>query len=263
MEKTLDERIERGREAVTDQAKVLEDDFGNVASQWKEDGTRVTQTDLQVSRDIFSKLESSFPDDDYFSEEMDPGQGVLKRKGEFSWILDPVDGTNNFAIGIPTCGISLALLREGIPIYGFIYDFARKQVIEGGPGFGVRAGGTPVNVNPSLPSPTSLIALQAPEDPAKVPAVTKILSRYKIRALGSSALHIGYVAAGRINGVIDHNVRIWDIAAGYALCLGAGGEVHFLNGAVFPLESFDMHMPKIHYLAGNPAICAELLELLR
>jgi myo-inositol-1(or 4)-monophosphatase len=61
---------------------------------------------------------------------------------------------------------------------------------------------------------------------------------------------------------VDHNVKIWDIAAAVALCLAGGGDVQFLNGGQFPMRQFDLHMPRIRYIAGNAAVCARLREVL-
>ena len=88
------------------------------------------------------------------------------------------------------------------------------------------------------------------------------MENIKIRGLGSSTLHLAYVAVGILDGTVDHNVKIWDIAAAVPLCLAGGGEVQFLNGAQFPLQTFDLKMGRIFYVAGNASVCRRLRELL-
>jgi myo-inositol-1(or 4)-monophosphatase len=84
----------------------------------------------------------------------------------------------------------------------------------------------------------------------------------KIRSLGSSTLHLAYVAVGILDGTIDHNVKIWDIAAAIPLVQAGGGEVHFLTPSPVPLREFDLKMGRIFYLAGSPAMCRHLHMIL-
>lgn len=259
----LEERIRAGREAVMGQVEYFHQNLGRVESDWKHDATRVTAVDLVVAEKIFRGLHDRFPSDDLFSEEMDPGQGVLPRSGEFSWILDPVDGTNNYALGVPFCSIALALLRDGQPVYGFIYDGSRRRLIEGGAGYPLRDGDQTRRANSAAPSRKSFVAVHTPHVSGQSALLHPIIEHFKIRALGSSALHLAYVANGLLDGMVDVNVRVWDIAAACALCEAGGAEVRFLNGEVFPLDRFDLHMPPLHVCAGNLAICERLASLLR
>ena len=123
-----------GHRAVLDQIDYFRNNFGTAQSRWKKDGTRVTEVDETISRELFSSLQRAFPNDDFCSEESEESETDLN--GEFNWVLDPVDGTNNYAVGIPECAISLGLLKNGYPIYGFIYDYGRDIILQGGKKFG-------------------------------------------------------------------------------------------------------------------------------
>ena len=114
-------RINAGRVAIKDQIVFFRRHFGQVSSDWKADASRVTFADIAISENLFASLNKDFSDDDYCSEEMSSKDVPLELKGDFAWVIDPVDGTNNFALGFPLCGISLALLYNGIPIYGFVH----------------------------------------------------------------------------------------------------------------------------------------------
>lgn len=254
-------RIEAGKKVVLAQAELLHREFGRVASEWKYDGTRVTAADVAISENIVRELGAQF-DDDFFSEELTVTEEPLPLTRRFTWVLDPIDGTNNYATGIPYCAISLALLEHGVPIYGIIYDQARRVLIHGGPGFGVQDGDHPAAVAKTEPNRQSLIGFHSPYDAHYAPHASILVENFKIRGLGSSTLHLAYVAVGLLEGTVDHNVRIWDIAAAVPLCLAGGGEVHFLNGEQFPMRHFDLKMPRIHYIAGNAAMCARLRVLL-
>src|SRR5208283_815032 len=106
-------RIDAAKRAVSAQTELLHREFGRAESRWKSDGTRVTSADLAISEGIFNELRARFPSDQFFSEEQADCKGPVPVTARYSWILDPIDGTNNFALGIPYCAISLAIVEEG------------------------------------------------------------------------------------------------------------------------------------------------------
>jgi myo-inositol-1(or 4)-monophosphatase len=255
-------RIDAAKGAVSAEAGLLHREFGRAESRWKSDGTRVTAVDIAISENIGRALLSRFPSDQFFSEELRDQGSPIAVTSRFSWVLDPIDGTNNFALGIPYCAISLALIEEGEPAYGVVYDLSRRVLMHGGPGLGMFDGGRPARVTGEAPNPEMLIGFHSPNDKALVPAADAVLSNFKIRGLGSATLHLADVAAGLLGGAVDFNVKIWDLAAAVAMCRAAGGEVRFLNGEQFPIRSFDVHMRKIMYAAGPPAVAERLCALL-
>lgn len=255
-------RLEAAQRAVLAQTTLFHREFGRCQSQWKADGTRVTAVDLAISDRIVAELRAQFPDDDFFSEELSGADVPIPLTKRFAWILDPIDGTNNYAMGIAHCAISLGLFEHGQPVYGVVYDLARRQLIHGGPGFGVHDGDCVAHVQAGPPDPQMLLGFHSPYDPQHAADASTLVRNFKIRGLGSSTLHLAYVAVGILGGTVDHNVRIWDIAAAVPLCLAGGGQVQFLNGDQFPLRSFDLKMPRIFYVAGNPEVCARLRALL-
>jgi myo-inositol-1(or 4)-monophosphatase len=262
-EPTLRTRIEAAKLAVLSQTDLFHREFGRAKSNWKADGTRVTPVDIAISENIFRDLGAQFPVDQFFSEELaDPG-APIPVTARFVWMLDPIDGTNNYALGIPYCAIALALFENGSPVYGVVYDLARRTLIHGGPGFGVYDGERQAHVKTEAPNKESLIGLHSPTDKSLVPLADSVLSQFKIRGLGSAALHLAYVATGLFEGTVDFNVKIWDLAAAIPLCIEAGGEVHFLNGGQLPLRQFDLKMTPIRYFAGSPPVCAILGRLLK
>ncbi|MDB6169461.1 MAG: inositol monophosphatase [Verrucomicrobia bacterium] len=258
----IDLRVSAARRAVGTHTALLHREFGRAKSEWKTDGTRVTAVDLAISQGIAGMLGTEFPGDDFFSEELgQPGEPMPATK-RFAWVLDPIDGTNNYALGIANCAISLALLEDGIPVYGVVYDLARRTLIHGGPGRGLFDGERPAGVRPEPPHPQSVVGFHSPYDKRFARDAQTLVENFKIRGLGSSTLHLAYVAIGILDGTVDHNVKIWDIAAAVPLCLAGGGKVEFLNGEQFPLRKFDLKMDRIRYVAGNAAMCARLRTLL-
>jgi myo-inositol-1(or 4)-monophosphatase len=181
---------------------------------------------------------------------------------EFSWVLDPIDGTNNYANGIIHCAISLALLERGVPVYGVIYDMARRVVIHGGPGRGVWDGERRAGVRTEPPGDLSLIGFHSPVEKSFAADGKRLIENFKIRGLGSSTLHLAYVAIVLLDGVVEHNNRMWDIAAACALLPEAGVEIHYLTEPPFPLREFSLKSPRVRYVAGNKATCERLFQLI-
>jgi myo-inositol-1(or 4)-monophosphatase len=108
-----------------------------------------------------------------------------------------------------------------------------------------------------------MLGFHSPYEKSMAQHAATIVENFKIRGLGSSTLHLAYVAVGILDGTVDHNVKIWDIAAALALCLAGGGEIYFFNGEQLPLRHFDLKMKRIQYIAGSPQMCRRLRELLK
>ncbi len=255
-------RITRGKTTVLRHSERLHADLGRVASDWKADGSRVTKTDHAISAGILADLAQSFPEDQGLSEELLVDE-PLEVSEDYVWVLDPIDGTNNFAAGLAQCSISLALFHAGEPVYGILYDASRRQLIHGGPGFGVWDGDRSAQVRDTKLHPAAMVGFHSPHEMGKYPGHGEaMVTHSKVRAMGSSALHLAYVAVGLLEGVVDHNVKLWDIAAGIPLIRAAGGEVRFRVNNPLPLTRFDLDMPSIVYVGGCPRMCDDLEALL-
>ena len=158
-------RIEAAKNAVMTQVDFFHEKLGRVPSSWKADGTRVTPVDIAISEHIFERLQCQFPEDDFCSEEVVPNAGEMPLPARFTWLLDPVDGTNNYALGIPYCAISLALLENGVPVYGVIYDMARRHLMFGGKDLGVFDDAMGKSLKDNELEPNGLIAIHRPLEP--------------------------------------------------------------------------------------------------
>ena len=254
--------IAAGRVSVMAQTDLLHREFGRATSNWKADGTRVTPVDIAISEGIFRELSAQFPEDQFFSEELTEADTPIPVTARYCWVLDPIDGTNNFAMGIPHCAIGLALLKEGQPIYGFVYDLARRTLIQGGPGFGVKDGDREAQIKGLSLNRQSVLGFQSPYDKLYAPHAAILVDHFKIRGLGTSTVHLAYVANGLFDGVVDHNVKVWDIAAAVPLVLAGGGVVEYVSKSPFPLREFDLQMGRIFYVAGDQAGVTEMRRLL-
>ncbi|WP_231863470.1 inositol monophosphatase family protein [Cephaloticoccus capnophilus] len=259
-------RIQAARAVVLSQVEFFHREFGRAKSRWKADGSRVTTADLAISENVARALLSRFEQDQCFSEELEDSTAPLPVTAKYCWVFDPIDGTNNYALGLSHSAISLGLLCDGVPVYGVIYDGARRVLMHGGPGFGVWDGERRVEPKPEGErklSEASLIGFHSPYESRYAVQAAVLAEVAKLRALGASALHMAYVAVGLFDAVVDHNVKIWDIAAAVPMILATGGAVHYLTPPPFPLRNFDVNMGRIFCIAGNgPPTVSKLRQLL-
>ncbi len=255
-------RIEAAKRAVLAETKLMHREFGRARSEIKYDGTKVTAVDIAISQHLQEAIARAFPADQFFSEELTPTEAPTPVTARFCWVCDPIDGTNNYANGIAHCAISLALLENGVPVYGVIYDLARRKLIHGGRGRGVWDGDQPARARPEAPSGHSLIGFHSPVEKSYAAEGKRVIETFKIRGLGSSTLHLAYVAIGLLDGVVEHNNRIWDIAAACALIEEAGATIHYFAAPPFPMKEFTLKAPRVQYVTGSAAMVAKLREIL-
>jgi len=249
----LEARIRVGRQAVKDQIDFFHAHFGQVESQWKEDRTRVTMTDLTISNEVEKVIGEAFAEDQFFSEETACKDGPVPVNSEYFWIIDPVDGTNNYALGMSMCAISLGLFRDGMPVYGWIYDYSRRSLMEGGPGMGITDGGKPMKASDRQLGGQLYVAFNSS---GKEPELVERMLQFckhgcRLRDLGSGALHMSYLANGIMDGAISTRLRIWDIAAALAFVEEAGLRVKWLGKSPLPYRQFDVEEAPSPFYAGS------------
>lgn len=142
------------------------------------------------------------------------------------WIVDPIDGTMNYSRGNPSACVSIALWKDDEPILGVIYNFYTDEMFYGCEGEGVFLNGEPLHKN-SVPKNQAILATGFPtylsDDEDNLVQYIKLIKEYKkVRMIGSAALSIAYVVAGRFDAYMEHSIKLWDVAAGLALCKECG-----------------------------------------
>ncbi len=152
------------------------------------------------------------------------------RSGEFTWVLDPLDGSANYLRGVPLCCVSIALCRNNEPVLGVIHDFSRNETFSGLVGMGAWLNDADMRVSSISNASEATLATGFPaaldHDSEQLAAyINDVRSFRKVRSLGTAALMLAYVASGRMDVYREHAVRFWDVAAGMALVLAAGGKI--------------------------------------
>lgn len=203
---------------------------GVVGSRAKGDGTPVTEVDLATDRRIRQRLQAAFPDHAVVSEEGD----TVWPDSEWTWVVDPIDGTSNFTAGIPYWSVAIALLHHGLPVYGCVEAPPIAARFEAVRGQGATRDGVPIHVA----DPVDFRSGHASHVPFIITAGSlrrgRGTVRLNARILGSSALDLALVAAGAAVATYQRVPKVWDMAAGALLVTEAGGAHVDLDTPILP-----------------------------
>ena len=243
-------------------SKNLIRDFGEVEKlqvSIKGPGDFVTMTDKKVEKILIDELQKARSNYSILSEEI----GEIKNDEEFKWIIDPIDGTSNFLHGIPHFGISVALEKNKEIICGIIFDPIKNEIFSTEKGNGSYLNNQRIRVSSRKKLEDCILFTGGPRHASKNKEVT--LEEYKkfsskvfipIRKMGSAALDMAYVAAGRCDGCWHRELHYWDIAAGILLVKEAGGFVTDFIGT-------DKYIENKTILASNSRINEAMIEVLK
>ncbi len=192
----------------------------------------VTQADNEAEDEIIKVIRQQFPEHFILSEEA----GELTSDSNIKWIIDPIDGTVNFAHGIPICCVSIGVEQDGEMILGVVYNPFMNEFFFAEKGKGATLNDKKISVSTKSDLGTSCLVtgfpyayLDMPNGPLQV-FEKMIRQGIPVRRLGSAALDLCWVAAGRFDGFYEHNLKAWDSAAGFLIVEEAGGKVTDFTG---------------------------------
>ncbi|MDP9379108.1 MAG: inositol monophosphatase [Chloroflexota bacterium] len=201
----------------------------------------VTQADVEAERVITGMLREAYPTYGFLAEEGGRSEG----ESDARWIIDPLDGTTNYAHGFPAFAVSIALQRAGEVVAGVVYDPVRDELFAAQRGQGATLNGQPLRVSETQELGRALLATGFPYDLGKLPAALELFGQFVaatqgVRRAGSAALDVCYVAAGRLDGYYERGIWAWDIAAGSLILTEAGGTVSDFRGGPLDIEGREM-----------------------
>ena len=241
--------------------KVLSRHFGKIGYKQKRRADLLTIADLESQKAVLDAIRKNFPGDDYKAEENEE-----KLTGaEYLWIIDPLDGTTNYAHGYPAACTSIGVLRNGKPRLGGVYDPFRKELFLAQKDGGAFLNGKRLGVSKTARMADSLLITGFPYDRAE--RADYYLAHFKsfmmrshdVRRSGSAALDMAWIAAGRADGYWELELNPWDVAAGVLLVEEAGGRVTDFGGKPWK----DWTVMGKRTLATNGRIHASMLATLR
>jgi len=249
--------------------------FGKVSVQRKEDKSPVTEADHIAQDAILRALAEKFPDHAVLVEETlaDPSRHGRIKSSPYCWVVDPIDGTRNFARGIRIYACSVAVLYNGRPIAGAIYDASSGVMFSAASGGGALRNEERLFLDESVPeTSTPHPAIDGPSDRETTiavgsfrrkpmpPFVRDWIGRYLIRNMGSTSLHFAWIAAGLVDAAYTNECKLWDIAAAALLIEESGGLMTTASGASpWPIQLDAYGGEDFHVLGGVRAIHRQLL----
>ena len=219
----------------------------------------VTEVDLAVEREFRELIAERFPDHHVLAEEM--GGSAAVPAGP-CWVFDPIDGTTNYAHGLPIFCSSLALEIDGVPEVAAVYDPTRRELFTAERGAGAFLNGQPLRVSQADQLIDAMLVTGFPYDVhARVNEIVGLFGAFvaharAVRRLGSAALDLCYVAAGRMDGFWESDLKAWDIAGGALIVAEAGGRVTGMDGSAFASRAG-------HVLASNGRLHEAMLAVIR
>ncbi len=256
--------IQTAREA----GRVLAEKFGRALQvSNKGDIDLVTESDLASEKLIVERIRSYYPRHAILAEESGAsparegaGRSSSSSSSDYKWIIDPLDGTTNYAHGYPVFCVSIALEHEGRIVVGVIYDPTRDELFAAERGEGATLNGRRIRVSETDDLNRALLCTGFPYDVRERGEFARhftnfIMHAQAVRRDGSAALDLAYVACGRFDGFWEEGLRPWDVAAGTLLVEEAGGRVTHYDGA-----PFNVYTPPI--VASNGLIHDEVLRVL-
>jgi myo-inositol-1(or 4)-monophosphatase len=248
--------LEAALEAARRAGDLLRDGFGSrLRVRYKGEVDLVTETDEVAEGVIREVLLGAYPSYGMLGEE----GGETAGEEDARWIVDPLDGTTNYAHGLPMFAVSIALEKAGEVVLGVVHDPIADETFVAERGRGARLNDESISVSETDRLVRALVVTGFPYDRDEVPAAVDLFGRFSVRAqgmrrLGSAALDLCYVAAGRLDAYYERGIHAWDVAAACLILEEAGGTVSDYKGRTFDLEGGEL-------VASNGPLHPALVEL--
>ncbi|MBN1391685.1 MAG: inositol monophosphatase [Sedimentisphaerales bacterium] len=243
------------------------EEIGFLKVSVKNNSELVTQADAQCQRIIIEQIKDVYPDHGFIAEEGGEGR-IFKQspRGEnhLWWVIDPIDGTNNYAHQMLLFAVSIAVMHEGEPIVGVIFDPATDSMFTAVKGGEAQLNGRRITAGEEEMTEFSSVGLDSHFDEGVPGWTCEIMRRTRFRNLGTTAIQFAYVAKGSIAATITNWPKLWDIAAGAVIAEAAGAVVSdWQGGKIFPVDLDSYNGGEMRAIAANKKVHAEILKLIK
>jgi len=249
----LDTAIEAAKEA----GEILKSYFEtSLEKRLKDDKSIVTEADEKAEASIIEIIKTKYPDHGFWGEE----SGKQNAQAEYVWVIDPLDGTNNFVNGIPLFATSIGLVRNNVPVAAAVYNPVTDSMFSAEQGKGAWWNGKTMHVS-EQGADTAMITIGTSSKAEDKELVHKCFVASKdyvksVRYLGSAVLELAYLARGGTEGVLNIGTKKWDYAAGSLLVLEAGGAITDFQGKPWDFS-------QNYFIASNGVIHPHLVRLMQ
>ena len=243
------------------------EEISYVKSSVKGGDELVTETDPRCQKIIIDRVKETYPDHGFIGEEGAGGKLFRQEpRGEEKiwWVIDPIDGTNNFAHQMPVFCVCVAAMYENEPAVGVIFDPATERMYTASKGGEAQLNGSRITASDDPVGEFSSIALDSHFEPPLPQWAQQMIFRTRFRNFGSLGLSLAYVASGGLIGAVSRTVKLWDIAAGVLIAEAAGAIVTDHQGKkLFPVDLAGYAGARFDVIAANRKVHGELLKLLQ
>lgn len=226
----------------------------------------VTQADPICQKIIIDRIRETYPEHGFIAEEEKNGDllSIPPRSGApIWWVIDPIDGTNNFANGMLCFSVSIAAMLDGYPILGVIFEPATDAMYTAALDMDAALNGSRITVNEAEINRFASFGVDSHPLESIETGKQQIMTQTRYRCLGSTAMHMAYVAKGAMIGMVTPGAKLWDIAAGIILVERAGGIVtNVQGGPLLPVDLEKYNAEQLLTLATNRKIHSQVLEIL-
>jgi myo-inositol-1(or 4)-monophosphatase len=237
--------------------QIARERFGSAVTSRKVDRSPVTDADHAVQAALLREIARRYPADAVVTEETqrDPQQHAALVSANRCWIIDPIDGTRNYARSLPLYSVSVGLVERGQPVVGAIFDPSTGETFSASRGGGLWCGDRRCTSQGGAGDYGMIIGSPAGQQHRLPGAAHHWLDRYHVRNLGSTALHMAYLAAGGFDAVLVTECHLWDIAAGCLMADEAGVVTKRLDGSpLFPVRMPEQAYDEVTFFSAWPTV---------
>jgi myo-inositol-1(or 4)-monophosphatase len=243
--------------------------FGQVSSTVKpgDNNQVLTEADIAIGKQLVQAIKSAYPDHNIIDEET----GITERDSTYTWVIDPIDGTSNFAAGLPDYGIMVGLLEDGTPIAGGVSNPSHNRLYLAEKDCGATLNGNPIHVTDEESLANVLVSYGVDGEPnqpglnqRQCAVLADILPKIRnFRNSGSEAIDDMYVADGRYGGRVNLYAKIWDAVAPHIICTEAGAVWTTANGH---MPDYSMPLTRVNenftFCAASPVLHQQLQAII-
>ncbi len=242
----------------------------NIQCHLKNADEVVTQADPICQKLIIDYISRQYPTHGFLAEESldksrigEPFKKTPSASQQLWWIIDPIDGTNNYSHRVLDFSVSVGLFGDGMPLLGVIYIPASDTLFTGIVGQQAHCNGNIITCGDEVVNYRESVAIDSYWDNGIPDKLMKLIDASRMRNLGSTAMHLAYVASGGFVGAVVNRNKLWDLAAGAAILSAAGAIITTHDGKpLLPIDVAGYNAENLAYIAANPAAHKQLLESL-
>lgn len=237
--------------------------LGRVGVEQKHDLSPVTDADHAVQAALLDSISRLYPEDAVITEESQacPEAHRAVAQARRCWVIDPIDGTRNYARAIPIFTLSVALMEDGRPVVGLVYDPIGDRMYSASLGGGAWLNDEPVRPLDAPPWDEVYISIPTSRHEQLPPAVHRWIDSLVVRNFGSTALHLAFLGTGSLDAVYCKKSKLWDIAAGALIAGETGARLLSLTGEeYFPMNLSAYANEAMPMLAARPDLLRRLLS---